>query len=172
MRYSSSLPLAAFVAAVGGVSACASLGDNVECAPPTLAITDSAVVAFFDSVEPPPRRFLIATSDYGDSSLPEPARVAMGMQGPTYLFPADPAVNQPVRDRLVRSGPFPALLVFYHGMQPQGDTGVDITFSGRFVTGPHEGIIAPHTPVRMVCGANGTWQVARPPRADTTSTSS
>lgn len=172
MRYPSSVPVAAFVAAVAGVAACASFGDNIECPPPSVAITDSAVVAFFDSVEPPPRRFLIATADYGDSSLPEAARAAMGMEGPTYMFPSDPAVNQQVRDRLVRSGPFPALLVFYHGMEALGDTAVNVTFSGRFVTGPHEGIIAPHTPVRMVCAANGAWRVARPARAETTSTSS
>ena len=161
MRYSTLPPLAAFVAGVGAVSACASLGENMPCPEPSVGITDSAIVAFIDTVQPTPRRFLVATADWGDSSLPEPARAAMGLQGPTYMYPADSSVNQQVRDRLVRAGPSTVLLVFYHGMQPLGDTAVDITFSGRFVTGVQDGMVVPHTPVRMYC-SNGVW-LADPP---------
>lgn len=170
MRPSPFLRVAAFVAAVGAVSACASFGENIACPDPTVGITDSAIVVFIDSVEPPPRRFLIATADYGDSALPEQARSAMALEGPTYMFPSDPAVNQQVRDRLLRAGPFPALLVFYHGMQPLGDTAVDVTFSGRFVTGEWDGMIAPRRAVRMVCASNGMWTTRRP-AADTTDAS-
>lgn len=160
--------LAGFVAAVSIVSACASFGDSYSCPEPTVGITDSAVVAFFETVEPPPRRFLIATADYGDSALPEAATRGMYMEGPTYMYPNDSALTQQVRDRLVRAGPFPAILIFYHGMEPLGDSAVDVTFSGRFVTGAQHGMVVPHKSVRMACSEDGTWQVRRPSYEDTT----
>ncbi|HUF25771.1 MAG TPA: hypothetical protein VMM18_02220 [Gemmatimonadaceae bacterium] len=153
------------------VAACDIGGSRrVACPTPTMSLTDTAAVAYVGSVEPLPMRFLIATSEYGDSALPEPAVAGIRSKGPSYFYPPDPTRNAPVRERLVRAGPFPALLVFYHGMEVHGDTAADFTFSGSFVTGNYDGTVAPHHSVRMVC-ADGRWQLASRVQADTGTTS-
>ena len=158
--------------ALGVLSACESGPDPLACPAPTVALTQVAAVAYADTLEPTPRKFLFATqSSWGDSALPEAAAVGLRAKGPSYLFPPDTGLNRQVRNRLVASGPFSGFLPFYHGMQMHGDTAVDFTFSGRFVTGEYDGLVMPHRAIRMVCdGTTGTWITPKPP-ADSASDS-
>ena len=157
------VPVLMLTLAGAAIAACESGPEAVPCAEPTVSIIGPASLVFADSVEPTPRKFLFPTSAWGDSALPDVAASALRGRGPSYLFPPDPGLNQQVRDRLVASGPYSGLLVFYHGMQAHADTAVDVTFSGRFITGPQDGMVVPHKSVRMVCDA-GRWAM---PRADT-----
>lgn len=163
------LPVVVLTLAVSALAACESGPAEVPCPAPSVNIIGPAALAFADSVEPPPRKFLFPTSAWGDSALPDVAASALRGEGPSYLFPPDSNVNRPVRDGLIKSGPYSGLLVFYHGIQSHGDTAVDVTFSGRFVTGPQDGMVVPHKSVRMVCNA-GRWAMERPDTAGTDTT--
>lgn len=165
-------PFLALAIALGALTACESGPDMIACPTPTVNLTQLAAVAYVDSLEPTPRKFLFSTlSAWGDSALPEPAAIGLRAKGPSYLYPPDSSMNRQVRDRLVASGPFSGFLPFYHGMQVHGDTAVDFTFSGRFVTGSYDGLVLPHKAVRLVCdGLTGTWTTPKAP-ADSTSDS-
>ena len=171
MTVSRALPLLVLGTALTAI-ACDSGPDLIACPAPTADLIQIAAVAYIDSLEPTPRKFLFATmSAWGDSALPDAAAKALDGKGPSYLYPPDSATNKVVRDRLIRSGPFSGFLPFYHGMQVHGDTAVDFTFSGRFVTGSYDNLVMPHKPVRLVCdGTTGTWTTPKAP-ADSTSDS-
>ena len=172
MNASRALPAVSLATALAALVACQSGPDMIACPAPTVELTQVAAVAYIDSLEPTPRKFLFATqSSWGDSALPEPAAVGLRGKGPSYLYPPDSSLNRQVRDRLVGSGPFSGFLPFYHGMQAHGDTAVDFTFSGRFVTGSYDGLVVPHKAVRLVCdGTTGNW-ITPKPAADSTSDS-
>ena len=171
MTVSRALPLLVLGTTLTAI-ACDSGPDPIACPAPTAELIQIAAVAYVDSLEPTPRKFLLATmSAWGDSALPDAAAKALALKGPPYLYPPDSAANKPVRDRLIRSGPFSGFLPFYHGMQVHGDTAVDFTFSGRFVTGSYDNLVMPHKAVRLVCdGTTGNWATPKPP-ADSTSDS-
>lgn len=170
MTVTRALPFVVLGTALTVLAACESGPEMIACPAPTVDLTQIAAVAYVDSLEPTPRKFLFATqSTWGDSALPEPAAVGLRAKGPSYLFPPDTNLNRQVRNRLVASGPFSGFLPFYHGMQAHGDTAVDFTFSGRFITGSYDGLVVPHKAVRLVCdGTTGTWTTPKAP-ADSTS---
>jgi len=148
--------------AVLGVTACSS-GDPrpstppsdvaAACPQPTTAI-GLAVGRFIEQTQPKPRRFLAAT----DAMLPDFGMRELQDRGPTYFYPPVPAQQAIVRDRLTDVGPWPALLVRFHGLStPSGDRAV-VTLSGQWVLGELDGDEVQRTEIRLAC-TTGRWLV-------------
>lgn len=121
---------------------------EVACRQSKDSATWRAVVAYTKSADPYPQRFLTAAS--GDSALPEVGLAALQDRGPTWLFPADSTGRSKVRDRL-SDGAANTLLVYWHGMRPEGDTAMAITLGGRYIGGKYEGTIAREKVYRFTC---------------------
>ena len=131
------------------------------CADPTTALVAPAVDVYVKSVAPKPRRFLIASGT--DSALPGGAESRLQSYGPTYVFPADPALRQRVLTRLDSVaeiyGDMPTLLVTYRGVARAGDDRAVVRLGGYFVSGSPKGTVA-HRAVQFVCDT-ARWNVAR-----------
>src|SRR5687767_3350597 len=116
-RGTSMLALAALTAACSGGDS----GDRPrrvargDCPVPGSALVAMAAEEYVERLKPTPRRFLLAVG--GDTALPEPAKQVMQDKGPTYLYPADSAARQQIKERLADAGQWPALMVTYHGVQ-------------------------------------------------------
>jgi len=121
---------------------------GVECRQSKDSATWRAVVAYAKSSDPFAQRFLSASA--GDSALPEVGVEALQDRGPTWLFPADSVGRSKVRDRL-NDGIANTLLVYWHGMRPDGDTAMAITLSGRYIGGKNEGTVARQKVYRFTC---------------------
>ena len=130
----------------GGESKKTSSG--VVCRQSKDSATWRAVVAYAKSSDPYAQRFLSASA--GDSALPEVGVEALQDRGPTWLFPADSVGRGKVRDRL-NDGVANTLLVYWHGMRPEGDTAMAVTLSGRYIGGKLEGTIAKQKVYRFTC---------------------
>lgn len=144
---------AVVVAAVLTLVAACSGGDakktaGVTCRQSNDSATWRAVVAYAKSSDPYAQRFLSASA--GDSALPEVGVEALQDRGPTWLFPADSAGRTKVRDRL-NDGVANTLLVFWHGMRPEGDSAMVINLSGRYIGGKYEGTVAKPRVYRFTC---------------------
>ena len=87
----------------------------------TARVVRLAVTQFVSTADPKPLRFLYMAGT--DSTLPAAGSRALQDKGPTYLWPADPTKQAPVRKRLSDAGPWNALLVTYKGVsQPTPKT--------------------------------------------------
>lgn len=144
---------AVVVAAVLMLTACSGgegkkTNAEVACRQSKDSATWRAVVAYTKSAQPYAQRFLSAAA--GDSALPEVGVEALQDRGPTWLFPSDSAGRTKVRDRL-NDGVANTMLVFWHGIQQEGDTAVTIRLNGRYVGGEHEGTVAPSKVYRFKC---------------------
>jgi hypothetical protein len=131
------------------------------CADPTSALVAPAIDAYVRSVAPKPRRFLIASGT--DSMLPGGSEARLQQHGPTYLFPADPALRQRVLARLDSIaedyGDMPTLLVTYRGVERAGDHRAVVRLGGYFLTGSPTGSVA-HRAVQFVCDT-ARWNVVK-----------
>ncbi len=131
------------------------------CADPTSALAAPAIDAYVRSVVPKPRRFLIASGT--DSALPGGSEGRLQRHGPTYVFPADPALRQRVLTRLdsvaAIYGDMPTLLVTYRGVARAGDDRAIVRLGGYFVSGSPTGTVA-HRAVQFVCDT-ARWNVVR-----------
>jgi hypothetical protein len=132
-----------------------------DCDAPTTALVPVAMDAYLESVRPPPRRFLIASGT--DSALPAAAEGRLQRRGPTYIFPADPALQSQVLSRLDSLaepyGDVPTLLVTYRGVQRAGEDRAVVRIGGYFLGGANDGTVA-HRSVQFVCDT-ARWNVVR-----------
>lgn len=119
----------------------------------TAAVVKKAVAAFLDSLQPKPLRFLYMAGT--DSMLPDAGQQALQDHGPTYLWPADPAKQGPVKTNLSNRGPWNALLVTWRGLsQPRPDQALvrlGATWIGPVDDGKQVGVHA----TRFECRAAG-----------------
>lgn len=131
------------------------------CTDPTSALVAPAVDVYVKSVVPKPRRFLIASGT--DSALPLGSEARLQRHGPTYVFPADPALRQRVLTRLdsvaAIYGDMPTLLVTYRGVARAGDDRAIVRLGGYFVSGSPTGTVA-HRAVQFVCDT-ARWHPVR-----------
>jgi hypothetical protein len=157
---------ALLVVALLGVTACAQEPrDNArflgDCAAPTLALVPPAVDAFVQSMNPKPRRFLIAAGT--DSALPTGAESRLQRHGPTYLFPPDTALRRRLLARLDSVaegyGDMPTLLVTFRGVDRAGEERAVVRLGGHFLGGVNDGKVA-HRAVQFVCDT-ARWNVGR-----------
>ena len=146
---------AAFVAALLTLAAACSGGDAKKTASASLTCRQSkdsatwrAVVSYAKTSDPYAQRFLSASAS--DSALPDVGLEALQDRGPTWLFPADSVGRSKVRDRL-DDGVANTLLVYWHGMVPEGDTAMLIRLSGRYIGGKLEGTVARSKVYRFKC---------------------
>lgn len=132
-----------------------------DCDAPTTALVPAAMDAYLQSVQPKPRRFLIASGT--DSALPVDAEGRLQRRGPTYIFPADPALRSRVLSRLDSLaepyGDVPTLLVTYRGVQRAGEDRAVVRLGGYFLGGSNDGAVA-HRAVQFVCDT-ARWNVVR-----------
>lgn len=129
---------------------------EVTCRQSKDSATWRAVVAYAKSSEHSAQRFLSITAT--DSALPEVGVAALQDRGPTWLFPADSAGRTKVRDRL-NDGIANTLLVYWHGMRPEGDTAMAITLSGRYIGGKLDGTLEKERVYRFTC-PDDRWVLA------------
>ena len=144
---------AALVAAALMTAACSGGGGNKTAAGPTCrqskdSATWRAVVAYTKSSDPYAQRFLSASK--GDSALPEVGLQALQDRGPTWLFPKDSAGRAKVRDRL-NDGIANTMLVYWHGVTPEGDSAIAVRLSGRYIGGKIDGTVAKQRVYRFTC---------------------
>jgi hypothetical protein len=136
-------------------------GGGGACEEPTTALVPSAMNAYLAAVKPTPRRFLIAAGT--DSALPGSGESQLQRRGPTYVFPADVALQKRVLNRLDSVarvyGDMPTLLVTYRGMQRVGKRQAIVRFGGYFLGGVNDGKIA-HRVVQFACEKN-RWNAVR-----------
>lgn len=132
-----------------------------DCDAPTAALVPAAMDTYLESVRPKPRRFLIASGT--DSALPAAAEGRLQRRGPTYIFPADPALRSRVLRRLDSLaepyGDVPTLLVTYRGVQHAGEDRAVVRLGGYFLGGSNDGAVA-HRTVQFVCDT-ARWNVVR-----------
>jgi hypothetical protein len=156
----------AVLGALALVAACSSEPkDNARflgpCADPTEAIVPPAVDAFITSIQPKPRRFLIAAGT--DSALPAGAESRLQRHGPTYVYPADTALRRRVLARLDSTalvyGNMTTLLVTYRGLDRAGDHRALVRLGGYFIGGETDGAVI-HRSVQFACDT-ARWHVLR-----------
>ena len=145
------LALAAFLAACsgGGESGGQRRVAQGDCAAPGSALVAMAAEEYVERMTPTPRRFLLAVG--GDTALPEPAKQVMQDKGPTYLYPADTAVQRQLKDRLAGAGEWPALMVTYHGVQQDAEDRASVRLAGHWVIGELDGTRAPAQRIVFAC---------------------
>jgi hypothetical protein len=123
-----------------------------DCDEPTTALVPAAMDTYLAAVQPTPRRFLTAAGT--DSAIPAVGESRLQRRGPTYVFPADPALQKRVLSRLDSVagvyGDMPTLLVTYRGMQRIGENQAVVRLGGYFLGGVNDGKIA-HRTVQFVC---------------------
>ena len=146
---------AVILAALLMVAAACSGGDSkakVSTGPVCRQSKDSAtwraVVSYAKSSDPFAQRFLAAATS--DSALPDAGVLALQDRGPTWLFPGDTVGRAKVRERL-DDGIANTMLVYWHGMKPEGDTAIVIRLSGRYIGGKLEGTVARAKVYRFKC---------------------
>ena len=124
----------------------------------TGAAVHAAVTEFIRRADPVPQRYLSAVGA-GVTPLPESGFRALKDKGPTYLYPADPAGQKTVKDKLAEVGPYTSLLVTFGGttIGASGDEAT-VRVGGSYVGGQHDGRVAPGRAVRLRCEGS-TWKV-------------
>lgn len=157
---------AAAVIALCALPACSSEPrDNARflgpCADPTEAIVPAAVDAFVTSIDPKPRRFLIASGT--DSALPAGSESRLQRHGPTYVYPPDTALRRRVLARLdstaIAYGSVPTLLVTFRGIDRAGEHRALVRLGGYFIGGRTDGAVV-HRTVQFVCDT-ARWNLGR-----------
>jgi hypothetical protein len=116
---------------------------------------------YLAAVQPTPRRFLIAAGT--DSAIPAIGESRLQRRGPTYVFPADPALQKRVLSRLDSVagvyGDMPTLLVTYRGVKRVGENQAVVRLGGYFLGGDTDGKVA-HRTVQFVCDT-ARWNAVR-----------
>ncbi len=140
--------LLTIVAACSGGDGKARTSSGAVCRQSKDSATWRAVVSYAKTSDPYAQRFLAAAS--GDSALPDVGVLALQDRGPTWLFPADSVNRTKVRDRL-DDGIANTMLVYWHGMQPEGDTAMVMRLSGRYIGGKLEGTLSRARLYRFKC---------------------
>ena len=97
----------------------------------TAAVVSLAVKQFVATTDPKPLRFLYMAGT--DSMLPSSGSRALQDKGPTYLWPADPAKQEPVRKKLSDAGPWNALLVSYKGVTQPTPSTATVRLGGTWI---------------------------------------
>lgn len=120
-----------------------------DCPVPGNALVAMAAEEYVERMEPTPRRFLLAVG--GDTALPEAAKQVMQDKGPTYLFPADSALQAQIRDRLGGAGTWPALMVTFHGVRQDSEDRASVRLAGHWVVGELDGTRAPAQRIVFAC---------------------
>ena len=120
-----------------------------DCPAPGNALVAMAAEEYVERLKPTPRRFLLAVG--GDTALPEAARQVMQDKGPTYLFPADTAAQQQIKDRLSGAGEWPALLVTYHGVNQDTEDRASVRLAGHWFIGELDGTRSPAQRIVFAC---------------------
>jgi hypothetical protein len=143
------------------VTACGDGRVGGNCAEPTTALVPAAMDTYLAAVQPTPRRFLIAAGT--DSAIPSVGESRLQRRGPTYVFPADPALQKRVLSRLDSVagvyGDMPTLLVTYRGLQRVGKHQAVVRLGGYFLGGVNDGKVA-HRAVQFVCDT-ARWNAVR-----------
>lgn len=149
------------LALAGSVAACSgsdSGGDSAgrprqvargDCPVPGNALVAMAAEEYVERIKPTPRRFLLAVG--GDTALPEAAKQVMQDKGPTYLYPADSAARQQIKDRLAGAGEWPALMVTYHGVQQDTEDRASVRLAGHWIIGELDGTRSPAQRIVFAC---------------------
>ena len=138
-------------AAGGGAPGCAQ--------PPGDSAYFVATQEYLKGLTPKPRRFLSPVGT--DSALPDAAFKALQDNGPSYLYPPDPAGQKKVLDRLEEVGPWTALLVSWHGVERMGESAAVIRLRGHFLLGGETNAqAAPARRMRFDC-EGGRWRFTR-----------
>ena len=149
------MPAAALLVALG---ACGGSGDTAQAASacPALDVPEftSAINQYLDGLDPQPLRFLFYAT--GDSALPEPAQSALGLKGPTYMWPTDPLQQEKQLESLRMKGTAVTLLVLYTGIDTT-KTGSSIGFGGRYMDKADTGKTSPNKRISFQC-RNHQWQ--------------
>lgn len=158
------LPIAAGMAACTGENRAkqqAAVAETAGCSAADTTPVELAVLQFITAAVPRPMRFLTAAGS--DSALPEDGFRVLQDKGPTYFYTAEPKGQAQVREKLINAGPWPALLVVYHGSKPneKGDT-VVVTLGGHYVTGKEDGNTVPKRTIAVHCDA-AKWKVVTAP---------
>lgn len=120
-----------------------------------------AVLQFITEASPRAMRFLTAAGT--DSAVPDDGFKILQDKGPTYFYSSDAKGQAQVRQKLDLAGPWPSLLVVYHGTSTNsgGDT-VKVTLGGHYVGGEHDAKIIENRVVSVFC--EGTqWKVVKAP---------
>jgi hypothetical protein len=147
-------------AAIAIIAACGGKGGGQQSAANCPAIDGpefaTAIDSYLDGLDPVPLRFLYYTT--GDSALPEGARTELEAKGPTYLFPADPALQAKQLAALKAKGAFTTLLVLYLGTQPKGAR-TTLRFAGRYTDSAGIDNATPVKSVTFEC-RDRSWQQA------------
>lgn len=108
---------------------------------------------YVKNVDPKANRYLIAAGT--DSSLSESGEKTLQEFGPTYYYAGSEAAKAKVRDRLLGVGPYPALLVVRRSSAKPTSVRETVRLGGYYVTGQHDGKIAPSRIYTFTCGAKG-----------------
>lgn len=105
------------------------------------------------NVDPKANRYLIAVGT--DSTLSEPGERTLQEFGPTYYYAGSDAAKAKVRDRMLEIGPYPALLVVRRASAKPTSRRETVRLGGYYVTGEHDGKVAPSRIYSFSCGAKG-----------------
>ena len=120
-----------------------------DCPVPGNTLVAMAAKEYVERMKPTPRRFLLAVG--GDTALPEAARQVMQDKGPTYLYPADSAAQQQIKDKLAGAGEWSSLMVTYHGVQQDTEDKASVRLAGHWVVGELDGTRAPAQRIVFAC---------------------
>jgi hypothetical protein len=117
-----------------------------------------AVLDFVTRSEPLPKRFLSAAGT--DSAVPDDGFSVLQNEGPTYFYSSDTVAQRKIREKLEQVGPYPSMLVVFHG-KTETDNGntVTVRLGGHYVGGDDDGKLAPIRAYEIRCDTTG-WKVA------------
>jgi len=148
----------------GGATADRAKADSAKMAAgPSCVSTDTtpvglAVLDFITKAEPLPKRFLSAAGT--DSAMPDDGFKVLQDKGPTYFYSSDTVAQRKIREKLEEVGPYPSMLVVFHG-KTEADNGntVTVRLGGHYVGGDDNGKVAPTRSFEVRCDTTG-WKVA------------
>lgn len=158
MRTSRTFPVLA-VLLLSVAAACGGSGDTaggdrpsssvIRCPEPGDSVLYNAVRAYVRQLEPRPVRFVMVPG--GNEALPGAARAAMQQIGPTFMWPADTALQTKTRAMLKERGQFTTMLLAFKGMERTGRDEVVVRFGGTYIGGDLDGRQAPLGAVTFGC---------------------
>jgi len=156
----------ALLAACGGESAPPkSAGASravYPCKAPVGGAVRMAVLEYIKQAKPKPERFLIGTGT--PDALGDDGLTALQDKGPTYMYPADPALQAQVRAQLHEKGDYTTLLVRRQTATSKvGEASVSL--DAVYVGGTEDGhTLSPRT-YRFSCEQSGdstVWRLTNP----------
>jgi hypothetical protein len=115
-----------------------------------------AIGTYVKEATPKPQRFLVSVGT--DTALGDAGLRALQDKGPTYLFPADPAMQTNVRSQLHDKGDYTTMLVVKKGGAVNGPR-ASIDLVGHYVGGEEDGQRAARRTFTFACDSTG-WRLA------------